>query len=139
MIRAGEPVFVDTGAWVAMALSKDPLHVRAVQEWSNLQRSGARLFTSVPIILETFTFIDRNAERSAAITWKDSLDTVPRLRILDVMARDLARVWSYFDRKDLHKLSAVDATTFVLMTSAGIRYAFTFDHHFVSAGFRLIG
>jgi predicted nucleic acid-binding protein len=36
-------------------------------------------------------------------------------------------------------LSAVDATNFVLMEREGIRVAFAFDHHFASAGFRLVG
>lgn len=139
MIRSGELVFVDTGAWAAMALTRDPLHARAAEEWAHLQRNGARLHTSVPVVLETFTFLDRNAERAAALAWKRSLTTVARLRILDITAADLPRVWAYFDRKELHKLSAVDATTFVLMKAARIRYAFTFDHHFVTAGFRLVG
>ena len=28
-MRAGEQVFVDTGAWIALALTRDPLHARA--------------------------------------------------------------------------------------------------------------
>ena len=40
---------------------------------------------------------------------------------------------------DLHKLSVVDATSFVIMKRAGIGLAFTFDHHFAVAGFRLVG
>jgi len=50
---------------------------------------------------------------------------------------DLAEIWPYFRRRDLHQLSAVDATSFVLMSHARIRTAFAFDHHFSSAGFRL--
>ena len=137
--RAGEPVFVDTGAWVALALTQDPLHGSAMEVWENLSRQGTRLFTSVPVVLETFTFLDRNTERRVALSWKDSLSTVTRLKVLDIRVTDLPGAWSYFERKDLHKLSAVDATSFVLMTSARIRYAFTFDHHFVTAGFRLAG
>ena len=39
---------------------------------------------------------------------------------------------------DLHKLSAVDATSFTIMKRARIRLAFAFDHHFAVAGFRLV-
>jgi predicted nucleic acid-binding protein len=42
-------------------------------------------------------------------------------------------------RLDLHKLSAVDATSFAIMKRARIRLAFTFDHHFAVVGFRLVG
>jgi uncharacterized protein len=52
--------------------------------------------------------------------------------------RDLARSWEYFRRTDLRKLSAVDATSFAIMKRAGIRVAFTFDHHFVAVGFRMV-
>ena len=79
MIRAGEAVFVDTGAWIALALTRDSLHVRSVELWEELQRQGAPLHTSVPVLLETFTFLDRNANRQVALTWKDSLSSVNRL------------------------------------------------------------
>jgi hypothetical protein len=49
------------------------------------------------------------------------------------------RSWDYFRRRDLHKLSAVDATSFAIMARIGIRLAFAFDHHFAAVGFRLVG
>jgi predicted nucleic acid-binding protein len=39
---------------------------------------------------------------------------------------------------DLHKLSAVDATSFAIMKRERIRLAYAFDHHFAAAGFRLV-
>jgi predicted nucleic acid-binding protein len=45
--------------------------------------------------------------------------------------------WRFFDAKELHKLSLVDATSFALMHKHKIRVAFTFDIHFAVAGFRL--
>jgi uncharacterized protein len=139
VIRTGDLVFVDTGAWIALALTRDPLHPRAVDAWGHLTSAGARLFTSVPVVIETFTFLDRNATRLVALAWKDSLGVVPRLRILPCTTKDLARSWRHFDRPDLHKLSAVDAISFVLMADRRIRSAFAFDGHFATAGFRLIG
>jgi predicted nucleic acid-binding protein len=56
-----------------------------------------------------------------------------------VTPADLEEAWPFFQRRDLHKLSAVDATSFVLMAHEKIRTAFTFDHHFAVAGFRLAG
>lgn len=138
-MRGREPVFIDTGAWIALALRRDPLHDRAVDLWEALQSTGARLHTSVPVILETFTFLDRNTVRDVALAWKDSLSRVADLRTLTVELDDLQRSWLYFQRRDLHKLSAVDATSFVLMERVGIRTAFAFDHHFAMAGFRLVG
>jgi uncharacterized protein len=138
-MRIGDTVFVDTGAWIALALTADPLHARARDAWTRLRESGALLRTSVPVVLETFTFLDRHVRRDVALAWKTSLDSVPRLKILPAAAKDLHLAWPYFERPDLHKLSAVDAVSFVLMTQHRIRLAFAFDGHFATAGFRLIG
>jgi predicted nucleic acid-binding protein len=138
-VRSGDPVFVDTGAWIALALTRDPLHARARAAWEELLGAGARLQTSVLIVAETFTFLDRNAASNVALAWKDSLATVPRLKVLPATPRDLEQGWPYFERPDLHKLSAVDAVSFVLMTERRIRLAFAFDSHFAAAGFRMVG
>lgn len=139
MARGEDAVFVDTGAWIALALSADPLFPRAEEAWLELRRTGARLYTSVPILIETFTFLERNAARDVALAWKDSLGKVPFLKVLECTKRDLSAAWAYFGRRDLHKLSAVDATSFVLMSRRKIRRAFTFDHHFAKVGFVLVG
>jgi predicted nucleic acid-binding protein len=139
VIRVGEAVFVDTGAWVALALTRDPLHPRAAAAWAELLGTGAKLRTSVPVVIETFTFLDRNTTRQVALTWKESLSTVGKLRLLLSTRRHLERAWTYFEQTDLHKLSAVDAVSFVLMTDRRIRKAFAFDGHFAEAGFLMIG
>jgi predicted nucleic acid-binding protein len=138
-MRAGELVFVDTGAWIALALTRDPLHPRAAETWAQLASAGARLHTSVAIVVETFTFLDRNTERSVALAWKNSLKAVPRFRVVPYTPRDLEHAWTYFERPDFHKLSAVDALSFVLMAQRRIRVAFAFDAHFAAAGFRMVG
>jgi uncharacterized protein len=138
-MRLGEAVFVDTGAWIALALTRDPMHGRAKAAWQQLRSSGARIVTSIPVVMETFTFLERNATREVALAWKDSLAQLPHFRLCECGARDLSAAWRHFTQPGLHKLSAVDATSFVLMEREGIRVAFAFDHHFASAGFRLVG
>ena len=137
-MRQRELAFVDSGAWIALALSRDPLHAQARQQWDMLRGSGAKLHTSVPVVIETFTFLERNANRDVALSWKDSIFDLGTVKILPCDVRDLERSWEYFRRADLHKLSAVDATSFAIMNRARIRLAFTFDHHFAVVGFRLV-
>jgi predicted nucleic acid-binding protein len=137
-MRQGEPVFVDSGAWIALALSRDPLHDRAREQWDLLQEAGARLHTSVPVVIETFTFLDRNANRDVALTWKEAVYERGSVSILPCELRDLEQSWAYFRRADLHKLSAVDATSLAIMKRARIRLAYAFDHHFAAVGFRLV-
>jgi predicted nucleic acid-binding protein len=71
VIRQREAVFVDSGAWIALALSRDPLHERAREQWDLLRAAGTRLHTSVPVVIETFTFVDCNANRDVALAWKE--------------------------------------------------------------------
>lgn len=137
-MRQGEAVFVDSGAWIALALSRDPLHVPAREQWDLLVQSGAKLHTSIPVVVETFTFLDRNANRDVALAWKGAIYRPGTVKILPCELHDLEQSWSFFQRADLHRLSAVDATSFVIMRRMRIRIAYTFDHHFAAAGFRLV-
>ena len=138
-MRQGEAAFVDSGAWIALALSRDPLHTQAREQWEALHASAAKLHCSVPVVIETFTFLERNANRDVALAWKESIYKPGTVKILPCALRDLQLSWAYFRRTDLHQLSAVDATSFAIMKRARIRLAFTFDHHFSVVGFRLVG
>lgn len=60
------------------------------------------------------------------------------MKILPCELNDLEQAWGYFRRADLRALSAVDATSFAIMKRVRIRIAYTFDHHFAAAGFRLV-
>ena len=100
--------------------------------------AGVKLHTSVPVVIETFTFLDRNANRDVALTWRESIYKPGTVKILPCELRDLEQSWEYFRRADLHKLSAVDASSFAIMKRARIRLAYTFDHHFAVAGLRLV-
>jgi predicted nucleic acid-binding protein len=137
-MRQGEAVFVDSGAWIALTVAEDPLHDRAREQLERLHRAGAKLHTSVPVVIETFTFLDRNADRDVALAWKEAIYKQAAVKILPCELRDLQRSWEYFRRADLYKLSAVDATSFAIMKRTRIRLAYTFDHHFAAVGFRLV-
>jgi predicted nucleic acid-binding protein len=138
-MRQREAAFVDSGAWIALALVRDPLHVQAREQWDMLHDAGAKLHTSGPVVIETFTFLERNANRDVALAWQSSIYKPGTVKILPCELRDLEQCWEYFRRPDLHKLSAVDATSFVIMRRARIGLAFTFDRHFSVVGFRLVG
>jgi hypothetical protein len=138
-MRQAEAVFVDSGAWIALALTRDPLHSRARELWDLLRGAGARLHTSIPVVIETFTFLDRNASRDVALAWREAIGKPASIKILPCELRDLEESWDYFRRADLHKLSAVDATSFTIMKRARIRLAYAFDHHFAVVGFRMVG
>jgi predicted nucleic acid-binding protein len=137
VIRAGERVFVDTGAWIALALVQDSMHGRAREIWTALLEAGARPFVSVPVLLETFTYLQRKVSQDIAERWWQSLDEVRFLERIECASAELKAAVKFFARRDLHQLSMVDATSFVLMKKHRLRVAFAFDTHFSTAGFRL--
>ena len=92
-MRPGEPAFVDSGAWIARALVRDPLHAQARQQWEVLGSASAKLHTSVPVVIETFTFLERNAGRDVALLWKSAIYETARLRILPCTLTDLDQSW----------------------------------------------
>jgi predicted nucleic acid-binding protein len=100
--------------------------------------SRARLHTtSIPVVIETFTFLDRNAIHDVA-RWRGRKPLRARLgKNPAVRACDLEQSWEYFRRAGLHQLSTADATSFVIMKRARIHRAYSFDHHFALASFRL--
>lgn len=138
-MRAGEKVFVDTGAWIALAITRDPLHERAVETWDAMARAGTKPVTSVPVILETFTYLDRKGSRELALHWRRALADTPHLDVLGCTKADIESAWQWLERPDFHKLGLVDATSFVLMRRLKISRAFAFDVHFGQAGFQYVG
>ncbi len=137
-MRRPRPCFIDSGGWIAMAIVGDPYHARARETWHRLTIDRCKLYSSVPVAIETFTFLERNTDRNTALLWKDSLQAIRSLRLLECRVSDLSKAWQWFTRKDLHKLSAVDATSFTLMQQHRIPRAFTYDTHFATAGFDLV-
>ena len=138
MISSGDRIFVDTGAFIATTVAGDAHHAAAAALWRELLLKQARLFTSALVVIETFTYLQRTLGADVAQAWRAAFSATPRLTILDCTASDLAAAWPWLERRDLHKLSLVDATSFVLMKKQKLRRAFTFDTHFVHAGFRLL-
>jgi len=137
MIRTGERVFVDTGAWLALAIVRDSMHERARETWTTLLEAGARPVVSVPVLLETFTYLQRKVSHEVAARWWESLASVRFLQRVECTPADLGAAMKYFQRRDLYKLSLVDATSFVIMRRHKLRVAFSFDTHFAAAGLRL--
>ncbi len=134
-MKLGETIFVDSGAWVALAVESDPWHALASEQWVTIERSSARLVTSVPVFIETFTFLDRRGSRRDALLWRESLQKIRALRVVGCTAAHLASAGKELERPIARRVSLVDATSFAIMRTEGIRRAFTFDQHFATAGF----
>lgn len=126
-------IFVDTSFWAALTARADARHQEAA---SLLERhQGEQLVTSNQVRGESWTLLRRRRGHSSAVAFLDLLERTPRLRLEHIpqALEDEALVW--LRRHDEREYSFVDATSFVVMRSLGIRHALAFDDDFTAAGF----
>ena len=130
-------IFVDTGAFIARYLPRDSLHQRALEVWPQL--AAERLVTSNHVLDETLTYIGRHASYLIAAECGERLYGSERLEIIFSDREDEAAALRLFRKFADQKVSFTDCVSFALMRKFGIETAFTFDRHFLHAGFRVIG
>jgi len=131
-------LFVDTGAWYALADRSDQHHNEAVEIYPKLLSGNLPLKTTNLIIAETYILIRRSIGYQAAIAFLENIASSPRVvkiysdSILEEAVESILRQYQDQD------FSYTDAVSFVAMKQNGITEAFSFDKHFVTAGFTLI-
>ena len=131
-------VFVDTGAWLALALNDDVHHAEAEIALKDLLSSGARLVTTNHVIGETYTFLSRAKGTRIAAAFADKIRASIALDCVFVPEETEARAFAWLERYEDQKLSYTDAVSFAAMEDLGLRKAFSFDRHFEAAGFARI-
>ena len=131
-------LFVDTGAWYALADRSDQHHNEAVEVYPELLSSYPPLRTTNLVIAETYILIRRGIGYQAAIAFLENIASSPRIvriysdSLLEETAESILRQYQDQD------FSYTDAVSFAVMKQYGITEAFSFDKHFVTAGFTLI-
>lgn len=131
-------LFVDTGAWYALADKSDQYHDQAVEIYPQLLNRYHHLTTTNLVISETYILIRRAIGHQPAVDFLKSLGASPRITkiysdsVFEDVAEDILR--KYSDQE----FSYTDAVSFAVMKQYGITHAFTFDHHFSTAGYAII-
>jgi uncharacterized protein len=124
-------IFVDTGAWFALAVRNDPDHAAAI---ALLETNREPLVTTDYIVAETATLLrmrdktirgHRLAVRIATSILRGESATLEKVR-----EEELRRTLDVFRTYRDHLFSFVDCTSFVVMERLGITQAFAFDRHF---------
>jgi len=134
--------FIDTWAYIALANRGDAGHEIALEVDQFLADEGWTMTTSDWVLEETVTQLHLLAGARVAQQFLDDLDAQLKARQLMLLNVSTAR----FDaairqfRKlapKVPRLSLTDCSSFALMTELGVRWAFTADKHFYSAGPRI--
>ena len=128
-------VFVDAGPLFARHVRRDQHHAAAVAHWAKLTADRRPLVTSNFVLDEAITLLGRRASYAYAADrarpWFDS----SALTTLRPDADDERAALRWFTQYADQSVSFTDCLSFALMTRHGVRDAFTFDRHFLLAGF----
>jgi uncharacterized protein len=122
-------VFLDTGAFLALADEDDQYHSAAKPIYSELLQTKAQLFTSNFILSETCTLIRFKVGHQAAIEFMKTLDQtgIKVLRVSEAIEQTAKAVFVRYHDKNF---SFVDCTSFALIDHHRLDHAFAFDAHF---------
>jgi predicted nucleic acid-binding protein len=131
-------IFVDTGAWFAVADESDQYHKQAVDIYPRLFRDNSYLTTTNLVIAETYILIRRAMGHHPAMTFLRNVAASPRVRKIysdPALEQEAENILDKYQDQDF---SYADAVSFAAMGQHGIDWAFSFDRHFVTAGFTII-
>ena len=131
-------IFVDTGAWVAIADKNDQYAKEASHQYTSLILRKERLITSNLVLVETYNLLSQTLGASATIKFGNILDSTNLIRIETITEIDWDRGWKILEKYDDKKFSFTDCTSFALMERLKIKTAFSFDVHFIQYGFTKI-
>ena len=122
-------IFLDTGAFLALADEDDRYHSAAKPIYTELIQSKAQLFTSNFVLSETYTLIRSKVSHPAAIEFMRHLDQtgIKALRVGETIEQTAKTIFMRYDDKDF---SFVDCASFALIDHHRLDHAFAFDGHF---------
>jgi predicted nucleic acid-binding protein len=130
-------IFVDTGPLVARHVRHDDHHASASRHWAEVKKQNLACFTSNFVLDETVTLLGRRASYGFAAERARSLLASRALTILRPDSADESEAIELFGKFADQKVSFTDCISFVLMRRNRLERAFTFDRHFLDAGFRV--
>jgi Predicted nucleic acid-binding protein, contains PIN domain len=134
------PVFVDTGGWLAMAVTRDRFHKKAASFYRKISKEKVPLITSNYVLLETYTRIRYDDGHSKAMKFHALIQEaikVGRLHLEWVTPAIHQEAWVIFEAYADQVFSFVDCTSFVIARHVGVKEVFGFDEHFSTMGFIL--
>ncbi len=137
-------VFVDTWAWLALALRRDQYHEVAKRQHAELVAAGRTYVTTDHVLAELVSQLYRSLPAVEADAFVSAIFTgtdAGAYRLEHVSPTRFAAAWRLRQRyADKPTISFVDFTSFVVMQELGIQDVFTGDAHFEQAnlGFRLL-
>ena len=128
-------LFVDTGAWVALADADDQHHARAAAFLPTALAEYQRLVTTDLVVAESYIILRLALGHTPAVAFLQRLRASPRIErvyVTEAIGLEAEEILRRYRDQDF---SLPDAVSFALMRQRGMDTAFAFDAHFSTAGF----
>jgi uncharacterized protein len=124
-------VFVDTGAFIALADAGDQFHTHAQEALAVIDKMGPQV-TSPFVLVEACEFLQRCVGPEAGRRlWDSVLSGEAEVKLLEEERRDLERAHEISTHYSDQKFSWVDCISFALIERHKISGAFSFDKDFL--------
>jgi predicted nucleic acid-binding protein len=130
-----DPVFLDSGIFIAFLDRSDRFHAAAVELFSNPPR---RCHTSLAVVSETYGWFLHRLGEEAARTFRLALADFPWLTLQALDTAHHAAVLGKLERLRGHKLTYVDASSLVLLSRLRIREVWGTDRDLSIEGARVV-
>jgi uncharacterized protein len=131
-------VFLDTSYAIALSVSNDEHHIRAIRLAEQLEADGAGLITTRAIILEIGNALAGLRYRKAAVQLLDAVENDPKVAIVPITEELCVRALELYRNRPDKEWGLIDCISFIVMEEHKITDALTADDHFRQAGFRAL-
>jgi predicted nucleic acid-binding protein len=131
------PVFVDSGAWIALRSRRDQHHEEADWLFREAMNRRITLLTTNLVFAEVHRLTLFRAGVEPARRALDRIDASPRVTVKFPNAASHAAARRWLERLAPHPISYADAISFAVMEEAGCADVLGLDSDFVVAGFTL--
>lgn len=127
--------FVDTSYWLALELTDDQYHRRALAHWQNLANSPFQIVTTSYVFDETITHLNNSGHHRKAVEVGENILFSPTIELVHVDEDLFFEGWEFFQKHQDKSYSLTDCISFIVMKNKALTDALAFDKHFVQAGF----
>ncbi len=131
-------VFLDTSFSIALSISKDQFHQRAVELTKQVNAAQSQIVTTQAVILEIGNALSKVKYRQSAVGIIEFFKNDPNVTIVSLSDKLYDEGFELFSNRPDKEWSLVDCISFVVMRERNIEAALTADEHFIQAGFRAL-
>lgn len=122
-------LFVDTGAFIALADADDENHKSAAAFYRNAREKGTRFITTNFVVCETLNYLRARISHPIAVLFLENLKKSGFIEIATISPSVEDKAFTIFKRYTDKDFSFTDCTSFSMIRSLKLKSAFAFDKH----------